>query len=210
MPVEPDGRAGVMFTGIIEETGSVVRAVERNDILTVRIAAKATLADLAIGGSIAVNGCCLTAVRRDAEGFECDLMGETLARTRFDERLRPGVRVNLERPMRADGRFDGHIVQGHVDGIGRVRAVRRLTESAEIDIEVPSALERYLVEKGSIAVDGISLTVARLEPGSFTVALIPHTLDVTNLGDAVEGDSVNLEADVIAKHVERLLDWRQG
>jgi riboflavin synthase len=199
-----------MFTGIIEETGSVVRVTQRDDILAVRIAASATLAGLGVGGSIAVNGCCLTAVRRDAEGFECDLMGETLARTRFDQRLRPGVRVNLERPMRADGRFDGHIVQGHVDGVGHVRAVRRQVESAEIDIEVPTDLERYLVEKGSLAIDGISLTVARLAPGCVTVALIPHTLEVTNLGDAQVGDPVNLEADVIAKHVERLLNWRQG
>jgi riboflavin synthase len=198
-----------MFTGIIEETGSVVRASQRHEILTVRISAKTTLADLAIGGSIAVNGCCLTVVRRDGEGFECDLMGETLARTGFAERLQPGARVNLERPMRADGRFDGHIVQGHVDGIGRVRSIRRLTESAEIDIEIPSALERYLVEKGSVAVDGISLTIARLDPGCLTVALIPHTLDVTSLGTAQVGDPVNLEADVVAKHVERLLNWRR-
>jgi len=137
------------------------------------------------------------------------MMGETLARTGFRERLQPGAKVNLERPMRADGRFDGHIVQGHVDGVGRVSAIRRLTESAEIDVEVPSALERYLVEKGSVAVDGISLTIARLEPGYFTVALIPHTLDVTNLGTAQVGDRVNLEADVVAKHVERLLNWRE-
>jgi riboflavin synthase len=199
-----------MFTGIIEETGRVVGAAQHDDILTVRINADATLKDLPIGGSIAVNGCCLTAIRRDAQGFECDLMGETLARTRFDERLKPGVRVNLERPMRADGRFDGHIVQGHVDGVGHVLAVRKLVESAEIDIEVPSALERYLVEKGSLAIDGISLTIARLAPGRVTVALIPHTLVVTNLGEARVGDPVNLEADVIAKHVERLLNWRQG
>jgi riboflavin synthase len=199
----------IMFTGIIEETGRVVRASQRNDVLTVRVAAKATLVGLAIGGSIAVNGCCLTVVRRDAEGFECDLMGETLARTGFSERLQPGATVNLERPMRADGRFDGHIVQGHVDGVGRLRAVRRLTESAEIDIEIPGALERYLVEKGSVAVDGISLTIARLDSGYFTVALIPHTLDVTNLGTAQVGDKVNLEADVVAKHVERLLNWRE-
>jgi riboflavin synthase len=199
-----------MFTGIVEETGSVVRATQRNDILTVRIAASATLADLPVGGSIAVNGCCLTAIRRDAEGFECDLMGETLARTRFEERLKPGARVNLERPMRADGRFDGHIVQGHVDGVGSVLAIRRLVESAEIDVAVPREIERYLVEKGSLAVDGISLTIAQLAPGRVTVALIPHTLAVTNLGQAQVGDPVNLEVDVIAKHVERLLNWRQG
>jgi riboflavin synthase len=197
-----------MFTGIVEETGTVTAATRRDDILTVRVAARATLPGLAVGGSIAVNGCCLTVVRRDAEAFECDLMGETLARTAFDQRLKPGALVNLERPMRADGRFDGHVVQGHVDGVGRVRALRRLGESAEIDIEPPAALERYLVEKGSVTVDGISLTVARLSPGTFTVALIPHTLDVTNLGVARPGDAVSLEVDVIAKYVERLLSWR--
>jgi riboflavin synthase len=199
-----------MFTGIIEESGVVREAVQRGDVLTVKIGAQCTLEGLSIGGSIAVNGCCLTAVRRDATGFECDLMGETLARTAFDERLRPGTRVNLERPMRADGRLDGHIVQGHVDGIGRIRAVRRLEETAEIDIDTPPALEKYLVEKGSVAVDGISLTVARLAPGYFTVALIPHTLEVTSLGEARAGDRVCLEADVIAKYVERLLTWQRG
>jgi len=197
-----------MFTGIIEETGRVRSAARQADVLTVRIEASQTLPGLQVGGSIAVNGCCLTVVRRDDEGFECDLMGETLARTAFDERLGVGVRVNLERPMRADGRLDGHIVQGHVDGIGRIAAVRRLEETAEIDIEPPEALERYLVEKGSVAVDGISLTIARLERGRFTVALIPHTLDVTNLGEARVGDLVSLEADVIAKYVERLMAWR--
>ncbi len=199
-----------MFTGIIEEAGTVVSATRRADVLAVRIAAGLVLESLQVGGSIAVNGCCLTAVRRAVEWFECDLVAETLARTAFGERLTPGVRVNLERPMRADGRFDGHVVQGHVDGVGSVRAVRRLAESAEIDVEPPPALERYLVEKGSIAVDGISLTVARLEPHLFSVALIPHTLEVTNLGAIRSGDRVNLEADVIAKYVERLLAWRES
>lgn len=199
-----------MFTGIIEETGRVVSATRREEILVLRFSAQSTLTDLAIGGSIAVNGCCLTVVRRDEQGFECELMGETLARTAFDERLQPGVRVNLERPMRADGRFDGHIVQGHVDGLGRILAVRDLGESAEIDIDLPADLERYVVPKGSITVDGISLTIARLAPSCFTVALIPHTLEVTNLGEARAGGAVNLEADVIAKHVERLLEWRRG
>jgi riboflavin synthase len=196
-----------MFTGIIEEKGRVVSAERREDILTVRVGAGSTLDGLAIGGSIALNGCCLTAVRRGQGWFECEMMGETLERTRFEDRLREGVAVNLERPMRADGRFDGHVVQGHVDGIGHVRAVRDLGESAEIDIEPPPELERYLVEKGSVAVDGISLTVARLRPRLFTIALIPHTLAVTNLGDAAVGTPVNLEVDVIAKYVERLVTW---
>jgi riboflavin synthase len=199
-----------MFTGIVEGTGTVRGAERRGDVLVVRVQTGGVTADLPRGGSIAVNGCCLTAVDVDASGFVCELTEETLRRTGFEERLRPGARVNLERPMRADGRFDGHIVQGHVDGVGRVVALERLGESAEIAIAPPPDLERYLVEKGSVAVDGVSLTVAGLSPGAFTVALIPYTLDVTNLGDARPGRRVNLEVDVIAKYVERLLTARAG
>jgi riboflavin synthase len=199
-----------MFTGIVEATGTV-RAVERTgDVLAVRIDAGGLLAGPPPGGSIAVNGCCLTAVRADPSGFSCELTEETLKRTAFRDRLKPGVRVNLERPLRADGRFDGHIVQGHVDGVGRVLEWRLLGESAELTVEPPAGLERYLVEKGSVAVDGISLTVAGLGPRAFTVALIPYTLEVTNLRDARAGDPVNLEVDVIAKYVERLLAARGG
>jgi len=194
-----------VFTGIIEETGVVGETHRRGEVLVVRVEARHTLRGLPVGGSIAVNGCCLTATRVSEHDFECEMVEETLRRTAFEGRLRPGVRVNLERPMRADGRFDGHIVQGHVDGVGRITDLRRGTESAEMVVAPPPELERYLVPKGSVAVDGISLTVAELRPGSFTVALIPHTLDNTNLGQAQEGDPVNLEADVIAKHVERLL-----
>jgi riboflavin synthase len=196
-----------MFTGIVECIGTVTAAERRGDVLRVRVGASG-LDGLAPGGSIAVNGCCLTAVEVDAGGFTCELTGETLQRTAFGDRLRPGVRVNLERPMRADGRFDGHIVQGHVDGVGRVRELRRTGEAAELVVEPPPALERYLVGKGSIAVDGISLTVADLREGAFTVALIPYTLEATNLRDTRAGDLVNLEVDVIAKYVERLLAAR--
>jgi riboflavin synthase len=156
-----------------------------------------------------VDGCCLTAVRSDARGFDVDLTGETLKRTLFEERLVPGARVNLERPMKADGRFDGHIVQGHVDGIGRIAELVRTGDAAEMTVEVPASLERYLIEKGSVAVDGISLTVAGLGPGTFKVALIPYTLERTNLGSAAVGDRVSLEVDVIAKYVERLLGERE-
>jgi riboflavin synthase len=199
-----------MFTGIVEGTGTVRSAERRGDVLVVRIEVGALFGGLPLGGSIAVNGCCLTAVQSDARGFACELTEETLRRTAFDTRLRPGVLVNLERPMRADGRFDGHIVQGHVDGIGRVRELRRLGESAEIAIEAPPDLGRYLVEKGSITVDGISLTVWGIREGVFTVALIPYTLEVTNLRDVQVGCPVNLEADVIAKYVERLLIARES
>ena len=194
-----------MFTGIVEETGTVRAAEPRADGLRVAIVARDSVRDLPLGGSIAVNGCCLTAVETSPDGFTCDLTRETLERTGFAERLVPGVLVNLERPMRADGRFDGHIVQGHVDGLGEILALARSGEAAELTVAVPPALERYLVEKGSIAVDGISLTVAALRPGGFSVAVIPYTLEHTNLRAALPGDRVNLEIDVIAKYVERLV-----
>jgi len=197
-----------MFTGIVEGTGTVRSAERRGDVLVVGIDVGGLFGGLPLGGSIAVNGCCLTAVRSDASGFAVELTEETLRRTRFEDRLKQGVRVNLERPMKADGRFDGHVVQGHVDGIGRVREMRWLGESAEIVIEPPRELERYLVEKGSVSVDGISLTVWGIRDGAFSVALIPYTLEVTNLRDARAGGLVNLEADVIAKYVERLLAAR--
>jgi len=196
-----------MFTGIVEGTGEVVSAERKDDVLRVRIRTRG-LEGLPTGGSIAVDGCCLTAVEVDADGFACDMTEETLRRTAFTERLQPGTLVNLERPMRADGRFDGHIVQGHVDGVGRIRGLRSTGEAAELTVECPPALERYLVEKGSVAVDGISLTVATLQESAFTVALIPYTLEVTNLRNATAGDLVNLEVDVVAKYVERLLGAR--
>jgi riboflavin synthase len=193
-----------VFTGIVEAVGDVVSGEVRGDVRTIVIATD--LADgLPVGASIAVNGCCLTAVTVRGDHFACDLTAETLARTRFDERLVPGALVNLERPMRADGRFDGHIVQGHVDGLGEIAALRRTGEAAELEVAVPDGLERYLVEKGSVAVDGISLTVARVGGARFTVAVIPYTLDRTNLRAARPGDRVSLEMDVIAKYVERLL-----
>jgi riboflavin synthase len=197
-----------VFTGIVEEAGRVESAVARGELLVVRIAATTVTESLPLGGSVSVNGCCLTAVEVSREGFTCELTPETLARTRFDERLRPGARVNLERPLRADGRFDGHIVQGHVDGVGRVASLRRLGASAELEVEAPPELARYLVLKGSVAVDGVSLTVAGLAGAVFGVALIPYTLERTNLGDAAPGGHVNLEADLIAKYVERLLASR--
>ena len=197
-----------MFTGIIEEVGRIATVEPRADVVAVEIEAGRVLEGLPLGGSIAVSGCCLTAVQVSPGRFRCDLTPETLARTRFGASLVPGMTVNLERPLRADGRFDGHIVQGHVDGIGRVVRLDRSGEAAELAVEAPSGLERYLVEKGSVAVDGVSLTVARLEGPVFTIALIPFTLEHTSLGALVPGDPVNLELDVLAKYVERLLAWR--
>jgi riboflavin synthase len=194
-----------MFTGVVEEMGRVVSAERRGGLLVARIAARRVVEGLQRGGSIAVDGCCLTAVDVDGEGFACELTGETLARTAFADRLQAGARVNLERPMRADGRFDGHIVQGHVDDVGSVRALDRRGDGAELEVALSPGLERYVVEKGSIAVDGVSLTVAGVGPGVFRVALIPYTLEHTSLGQARVGEPVNLEVDVIAKYVERLL-----
>ena len=203
-PILPWDRDRV-FTGIVEGTGTVAAAARRGDVLTARIEVGGLFEGLPLGGSVSVNGCCLTAVRSDARGFDVDLTGETLKRTRFDERLVPGALVNLERPMKADGRFDGHIVQGHVDGVGRTARLERLGESALMHVECPAELQRYLVLKGSVSVDGVSLTVAELDGPVFGLALIPYTLDFTTLGLRQVGDPVNLEMDVIAKYVERLL-----
>lgn len=200
-----------MFTGIVTEIGRVAHVETRADLLVARIEAAGTAAGLADGDSVAVSGCCLTAVSVESGSFCFELTPETLRRTCFEQRLVAGAAVNLERPLAADGRFDGHIVQGHVDGVGRVSSVNRLGESAEVAFEPPAELQRYLVLKGSVAIDGVSLTVAALDPAAFTVALIPYTLELTTLGVARVGDRVNLEVDVVAKYVERLLEpYRSG
>jgi riboflavin synthase len=192
-----------MFTGIVEEVGTVVALDGEGDVVAARIAGGPVVASLGKGGSIAVNGCCLTAVSVRRREFLCHLTAETLSRTAFGS-LRPGAAVNLERPLRADGRFDGHIVQGHVDGVGTISALDRHGRSADLVVEPPPRLLRYIVEKGSIAVDGVSLTVAAVRARAFTVALIPYTLERTSFRDARPGRRVNLEADVVAKYVERL------
>jgi len=196
-----------VFTGIVEELGTV-RAVERGGGHgAIEIACREVVTDTAVGDSVSVNGVCLTAVRVDADGFRAEVMGETLARTALAG-LDAGSPVNLERAMRADGRFGGHIVQGHVDGVGEVLAIEPQEGWTTMTVAIPAALAPYVVEKGSITVDGTSLTVAGVTGGGFTVGLIPHTLAVTVLGSRRVGDRVNLEADVIAKYVERLLDTR--
>ncbi len=194
-----------MFTGIVEEMGRVSRLTPAGGGVRLRVEAPSLSTGLTIGDSIAVNGACLTVVGAGNGWFEADVVEETLTRTNLGV-LEPGAPVDLERPMPASGRFDGHIVQGHVDGMGRVVAVTREDGSARMRISVPPSLERYVIEKGSITVDGVSLTVAGVEAGAFEVALIPHTLAVTVLGRLRVGDAVNLEADVIAKYVERLLE----
>jgi riboflavin synthase len=194
-----------MFTGIVEDTGTVMEVGRDGDVIAVRIEGGSVIAGLPKGGSIAVNGCCLTAVEVKRSAFTCHLTAETLSRTSFGAALHPGALVNLERPMRADGRFDGHIVQGHVDGVGRVVRLTRGARAASLAIAAPARLARYLVEKGSVTVDGVSLTVAALRGATFTVALIPYTLERTSLHAARPGTRVNLEVDVIAKYVERLV-----
>jgi riboflavin synthase len=194
-----------VFTGIVEAVGVVVSVERRGDVVSACVRAGQLAAEMALGASVAVNGCCLTVVSRDADTFVVELTPETLARTGFGEALAPGARVNLERPLRADGRFDGHIVQGHVDGVGRVQALERLGASATLRIECPPDLLRYVVHKGSVCVDGVSLTIAELSEAAFTIAVIPYTLEATTLGERQVGDLVNLEVDVIAKYVERLL-----
>ncbi|MCD7768560.1 MAG: riboflavin synthase [Oscillospiraceae bacterium] len=193
-----------MFTGIIEEMG-VVRAVKRgagSSLLS--IGAGVVLADLKIGDSVAVNGVCLTATTVDSGGFTADVMHETLNRSSLGA-LSVGSPVNLERAMAAGGRFGGHIVSGHIDGTGRILSVRRDDIALWYTIEAAPALLRYIVEKGSIAIDGISLTVAAVTDRDFSVSLIPHTASVTLLGRKRPGDIVNLETDIIGKYVEKLM-----
>lgn len=194
-----------MFTGIIEETGSVL-SVERSEAGSrMRFAADTVLSDLEIGGSIAVNGCCLTAIEIDSEGFAADLSPETLEKTNIGD-LAVGSRVNLERPLLPTTRLSGHFVQGHVDATGEFVGVTPAgDDNWTLRVRAPEETLKYLVYKGSIAIDGISLTIARLDEDVIEVAVIPHTYRETNLSDLQPGQRVNLECDVIAKHIERLL-----
>ncbi len=193
-----------MFTGIIEELGTVESLTLGRESAVLRVRGPQVLTDATPGASIAVNGVCLTVVDHDDESFSVDVMAETLRRSSMGA-LRPGSRVNLERAMAASGRLGGHIVQGHVDATGEIVAREPGDHWEVVTIALPDAVARYVVEKGSIAVDGISLTVASVAPGRFTVSLIPTTLALTTLGSARVGDPVNLEVDVLAKYVERLL-----
>lgn len=192
-----------MFTGIIEEKGSVKRIEAGGDFCRIHIQAERVLEGTKVGDSIAVNGVCLTVTDING-GFVADVMPETLERSSLG-RLAPGSRVNLERAMAADGRFGGHIVSGHIDGTGRIAEVKRQANAVWYRIAASEKLLRYIVEKGSVAIDGISLTVARVTGSDFSVSIIPHTLGETILSEKKPGDIVNLETDVIGKYVERLL-----
>ena len=196
-----------MFTGIVEGTGTVVALTRSGSGHGARLEVDAPWppGELAVGDSVAVDGCCLTVVARIPGGFAAELVAETLRRTALG-RLATGAMVNLERPLALGGRLGGHLVQGHVDGVGRVAARRVMGEGGEeVRVELPDELARYVVEKGSIAVDGVSLTVAGVGQGWFAVALVPHTLATTTLGERAPGDPVHLEVDVVAKYVERLV-----
>src|SRR6266853_5857142 len=194
-----------MFTGIIEEVGKVVKIEQRGENRRITIAAENTPQEFNPGDSGAMSGVCLTALDIKPKSFCADLAPETWARTSFS-RMQEGALVNLELPMKADGRFGGHIVQGHVDGVGKLIELQRIADSENwwLRIELPSEIEKYTVFKGSISIEGISLTVANLEQNVCTVAIIPHTVEMTNLGSLKPGDPVNLEADLIAKYVEKM------
>jgi riboflavin synthase len=197
-----------MFTGIVEELGTVAGIEDQGDAIRLTIHAEHVLSDARLGDSISVNGCCLTVAERDADTWTADVMQETLDKTSLAG-VQPGDRVNLERAVTPTTRLGGHIVQGHVDGVG---VVRRRTPSEHweaVEIEMPAELGRYLVDKGSVTVDGVSLTVVKAGEDSFTVSLIPETLARTTLGSRQPGDRVNLEVDVLAKHVEKLLRSRE-
>ncbi len=192
-----------MFTGITEQRGSVAAVEGRADALRVVLEVP-SIDDIGLGDSLAVNGVCLTAVEVAPGRITVDIVKETIDRSTLGH-LTLGDPVNLERPMPANGRFDGHIVQGHVDGVGTITRIEPEGDGARLGVGFPPSLGRYLVEKGSVTIDGVSLTIASITDDRFEVALIPHTLAVTTLGLRSVGDEVNLEVDVLAKYVERLL-----
>ena len=196
-----------MFTGLIADIGTVASAERGEGGARFRIET-ALASELAEGDSIAVNGVCLTATAVDGGAFEADVMNQTLEMTSLGP-LGDGDRVNLELALRAADRLGGHVVQGHVDGTGAVAAVREDGIAKRVEIEVPSEFRRYVVERGSVAIDGVSLTVAALTDRGFEVALIPETLERTNLGSAEPGRVVNVELDIVARYVERLVGFRE-
>ena len=196
-----------MFTGIVEELGEVIALTHLGDSVRLTVRGPLVVEGARHGDSVAVNGVCLTIVEVTGDRFTADVMRETLDRSALGA-LTPGVPVNLERPMRLDGRLGGHLVQGHVDGTGVIESRSPSEHWDVVRISLPHELARYVVPKGSVTVDGVSLTVAFVDEGSFTVSLIPTTLELTTLGRKQPGDPVNLEVDVIAKYVERLMGGR--
>ena len=197
-----------MFTGLVEEAGRVVAFTQAQEAWRLQIAAQVVTRQVAPGDSIAVNGCCLTVTRFDAGNLWFDVLEETRRLTSFSQ-LTPGLRVNLERSLRADARLGGHFVTGHIDAPGRIEVFETRGKDHYLKVAVPAEFTRYLVYKGSVAIDGISLTVAEVVGDSFAVWLIPHTLAVTNLQERKAGDTVNLEFDLLAKYVEKICGSRQ-
>ncbi len=198
-----------MFTGLIQQIGRIQSVQRRGNGLRITIAHAPWTPPLGLGESVAVQGACLTVAERGADWFACDVLGETLSKTDLGRKV-AGDRLNLERALRADDRLGGHFVTGHIDGIGRLAARRRTGEDWMLEIEAPPDVLAGLVPKGSVAVNGVSLTVAELGARSFTVSLIPFTWSQTTLSDLREGDAVNLETDVIGKHVRRVLGASVG
>ena len=196
-----------MFTGIIEETGKVEAVAKGSNSAVITIAAVKVLEDTKIGDSIAVNGVCLTVTSISGRKFSADVMEETLRRSSLGS-LKHGSMVNLERAMAANGRFGGHIVSGHIDGVGVISSFEKEDNAVWVEIETPAKILRYIVEKGSITIDGISLTVAKLTDSSFAVSVIPHTGEETTLLNRNPGDIVNLENDIVGKYVERLMNFK--
>lgn len=198
-----------VFTGIVEEIGTVQRLERRDRFYQLSIKAKLILGDLKLGDSVSVNGVCLTVTDLNSTGFQADIMAQTLRLTSLNT-LSVGSNVNLERAMSANGRFGGHMVSGHIDGIGHIRRIERETEAIWLTVQAEIDIMKYMIKRGSIAIDGVSLTVAVLETETFKVSLIPHTAKETILGHAKIGDSVNLECDQIGKYVEKLMENRVG
>jgi riboflavin synthase len=193
-----------VFTGIVEATGEIKSSEPSPNEGTQLVIATELANELAVGASLALNGCCLTVTEANGSELRFDLLAETLRRTNLGD-LRPGDLVNLERPMPANGRFDGHVVQGHIDTTSVIESIETVGSDHRVEITLPASFSRYIVFKGSIAVDGISLTVAELHPESFVVWIIPHTWQVTNLRRRKANERVNLEFDLIAKYVERMV-----
>ena len=198
-----------MFTGIVEEMGRIADIEKDERTARLTVAAPLVHQGVQIGDSIAINGCCLTVVAQQGETLTFEAVPETMNRTNLGE-LEAGDRVNLERSLAVGGRLGGHFVQGHIDGVGTVVALTPVENAVIVEVEAPPALRRYFVEKGSVAVDGVSLTVAEVRPAGFTVWTIPHTRAVTTLGDRPVGARVNLECDLLGKYIERLLASREN
>lgn len=198
-----------MFTGLVEETGGIRSVRRAGRSLHLTVSARAVLEGTRVGDSIAVNGVCLTVVRLESDAFTADVMPETYQKTNLAQ-LPAGAQVNLERTMALGDRFGGHIMQGHVDGVGTIKSLRQEEIAWWVTVTAGPDLLRYIVPKGSIAIDGISLTVVEVQPDGFTVSLIPHTWSVTAMRGRKVGDMVNLEVDILAKYVERMLAGRLG